>query len=243
MDRLEEILQRASAVLSKSRKAHRDARLEVGGLLREYLIEWLKGVDDQTRDNRNKLNLSRRHAIKRAAQVLNTSPRAINEFVRNYNVVRLLADGGNVGSITYSTISAFSVLISFPPGMYRRSVNSQGNAPSVREEWFVIPPVEENVSLFREAVFDSWTVEKARKVLREREKNKRGSKNVVRAYNNVALTREVEQFRPEEMVRCASPGDTVEVLYSMVMSAEDPLSIVERLLQKVKSSPLRLLRV
>lgn len=143
----QEILNRASDLWLSARKEWRDIKLEVGGLLSEYLTERLSVADSVPEYQRSDLRCSRKFATADAAKNLKITLPVINELIRTFWVVKLLADNDNVGELSFTSLRSFRVAIERPQGKVSRN-KKDGFRPSEKEVWRVREPAEEFRTFF-----------------------------------------------------------------------------------------------
>lgn len=236
----ENLLQQAKKAFQQGQLNYRDAMLETGRLLKEYIFESLKKLDGTTRRYRRTNKLSRESLIHQAAAELDTRNDEVSRLIQAGAVVQLMDDLG-VGNLSFGSVLAFRAFI------YRKPQPDGADwKPSLSETWQFRPNTETAAKeLFSEAVQKSFsksqvldgiykithgkpipkpTQENKNKFQREyrsREKRERVAKN--------SPTSDEARIQELKAARLASPGDIAERCMELIEAAEDPRTVAIRL--------------
>lgn len=222
-----------------SRAASRDAKLQTGKALLAYLLACRRHADSLPEARRGPY--ARQMLLADIARALNLSCPTVNELIRTAAAVEALSAGGDVGSLSYTSLRWFRLAIERRRGPVRRREDWRAGAiqdgllaPSQREEWTVRD--ERFIGLFRRAVAESWGSDRVREELRGK------TKTMPTAYR--FADEDVEERRSEVQLRravaSASPRDAAELLLDVVCSSSAPLAVAEHLLRLVRLRPQEL---
>ena len=236
----QESLSKAQLLWSAAGEQWRDIKIEVGGLLYDYMIERLRvDADPYCEDTRRKRRCTRRlilHDAKAALKVRRTC--LVGELMSVSQVVALLSDGGNVGTMTYSTLRLFVTLIQRPEGRVRLRREESGVnrlEPSKREIYFVRDPAEKWIALFRRAVAESWGHDEVRSAIpaapiyRNRHIGTQRSGHDPR--HEASAEERSNLDRLKSVAKAGTPTDVAALLYEVARVAPNPVEVAERLLQ------------
>ena len=241
----EDILERAANLYRAAAANYRDALLQVGQLLHEFILENLEIGQRMNKEERNRLGLNRGKLVLRCAIRLHTQVCNIHRYIMTAMVVKLLSDGMELGSFGHDAIRRFSVFI-------RRQRCQRDDQPVTdRERWVIREGFEESAkALFRRAVKEGWGEDRVSKEgrkcfpLADRATNRRGRPKTESPPPRLSLTDEddCENDVPEggwmgqikASARKASPGDVAELCMVLVRESRDPQGVLMRLEREIE---------
>lgn len=162
------ILDRATLLWNYSRTKARDAAIQVGNLLIEFIVARMREADGLNEQDRRERNLTREFAIELAADRLGIKLAKAHEIIRVSRVVHLF---GDPGSLSYSTLRAFVSFVTRKPCVLARGrqVKEGETTPSNSEVW-VVKPTPSGLSpqhAYQQAVEENWDSTKVRAVTRQ----------------------------------------------------------------------------
>lgn len=227
-----ELLQQAKDAYRLGFINYREAMLETGRLLHEFVLAWLREADAKTVWDRTKNKITRQEAIKKASVELDLSIRNTNMAIITWAVFELIAER-DVGELTYSGLEPFCVFV-------ERRVCKDGHkssTPSESEQWQIKPGWAEDArKLFSQARGERWGRQKGMARLRDVFHRKRETpcRKVTPAKRVRGGARGVDKRLSfmelaEKSVSVASPGDVAEMCMTLVDKAEDPQAVAFRL--------------
>lgn len=236
----DDILNRVEALWRSSNAAYRDALLEVGRLLHDFILVYLEENYDRTR----KLNDGqgwRDVAVALCASRLNITARRVNHLVMAAMAVQLLSENGDVGNLPWDTIRRMGRLVC------RNSLGGRplrkGETPAIFENWSIKDEFKDTAKThFQVAVRENWTIKQTRNLML--------SLNDGEAKDNAAEYRSEKRRRRTEtqedafkvlarLAQAASPKDAAELLFDLIRETESPQAIVSHLQQLAKDAPKR----
>lgn len=241
---------KAAELLAKAKKeyqqafAHwRDALVEVGKTLHEFVLARLKEGDAFGICKRHRMKITREVIIREAAAELGANERKVRTLLWAWQVVRLLGKG-SPGNVPFDGIVRFRLLV-------RRMKPADGvhhlkGEASLGEQYRIRPGFEESgPELFRRASAESWRGDdcqrEVRKILRSKgvpeapQKGKTGKRK--KGHNPTAGQHSRQACA--EAVKHAAPGDVAEMCMELVKASADPWQVAQRLipeLQRIKKS-------
>lgn len=223
-----ELLERARAAYLQGQANYRDALLETGRLLHEYILARLREGDGFGKDKRLALGLCRQKVVDAAGDALGVSSARVHRLLVAAQVVTLLG-GGEPGGLGYITVCRFQVLIRRYRGTSQDKANRPGGHPlSAEETWAIKPGLEEKApALFRRAVAEGWSQDRA---LLEVARLFRAP---TKAWRRERRHRQaLEQL--QAAARHAASGDVAEMCLDLLRAAEDPWAVAQRLLPELQ---------
>jgi hypothetical protein len=164
------LLDSAVALWSASRLRHRDALLEVGRLLHEYVLARLREGDGLNEADRYTARAVRKVAVEDAGAALGVTRQRVNALISvSQAVACLLGPEPDLGSLPWHAVRPFSLLVTRARARRTRRARGEGgvrggsNPPvpmpegSSRETWAVRPGLEESApALLRRAAAGGW---------------------------------------------------------------------------------------
>jgi predicted fused transcriptional regulator/phosphomethylpyrimidine kinase len=221
----DDLLRQAKAVWALSKIASRDAKIEVGGLLKRHLLERLKQVERLSEKQRRVRRANREWIIRHAAANVGMPVNRVYDLIRLAATVELLADGGQVGQLSYSSLRLFRVLVRRPVGELKRSSNGPGMTPVEKEQWEVVPPIQKSRAIFAMAVAGGYDEAGVRIILPRRAAGR-------------VEERSAPKPAPIQAARLGSPRDVAEMILDMIRGNEDADAVM-----RILETELRQLRV
>jgi hypothetical protein len=241
MSTANELLAKAKAVFQKGRANYRDALLEVGGLLHEFILARLKSGDQLGADRRRRAKIVRRLIVKEAAESLAVSYKKIHHLIWATQIARLLGRGG-LGELGHAAIGNFRRLIrrcSVGRRNYGKGRISEAESFRVRAGF-----EESGVALFQQAVAENWGQKRAAEEVaaflkaaglpsaRGRPKGTPDKKprrpSSGKNYNPTGGQQNAPDRRSAAAL--ASPGDVAEMCLELVQASADPWAVAQRLM-------------
>jgi hypothetical protein len=230
----DELLEQAKAAFLRGREAYRDAMLEAGRLLHEFILARLREGEGLDAPERVRRGLTRRSAVRAAGAALAVSPGMVSYLVATWAAVTLLGQGGPLGAMRHATAYAFRAFV--------RRAPADGEAWSVRPEY-----ADAAVALFRRAVAEGWGWAEAADAVgglrRRPPANPRPRPAVARHGRNRLASVACPDGRAVEVLSksaaLASPGDLADMLFELLKQSEDPVFVAERLLERARGLPKR----
>lgn len=141
----QEILDSLLTTWVQSRSSFRDSRVHCGRLIREYIVQRLREVDDIPAHRRG---ISRQGAIEEVCSRLGIRRHVVNELIRISAVVDLFwgKDEPLPDAVTYSMLFGFQFLICRPKGKLRRNRREEPGTINLsqREQWSIDPDYEDD---------------------------------------------------------------------------------------------------
>jgi hypothetical protein len=239
-DELDELLEQAAGVFLRVGKQYRDALLETGRLLHEYILRGLVRGEALDHRGRQREGLLRKGLIQKAAARLGISPTRVVFLVWAAMAVDLLG-GGEAGPLPHGSIIRLGAFVERCRGVTSKDADKPGAPPySDAERWRVRPGYEESgPALFRRAVaenFDQATARReAGRLFRKNCGRPLGSKKTGPPRGNghkrgtPASGQRVALAALKARAAVGSPADVAELLWEVIRDAPDPLAVVNRL--------------
>ncbi len=245
-----EILRQASALYRVADADYRNTLLDVGRRLHDYVLAYLREADGLSAREAEKR--TRQQATANCAEALGTDDTRVCRLIVAHQVKELLADGGNVGQLSFTTILRFGRLI-------RRRVSHRGDpvrpgrdgvSRAVNEIWEVNPQFGQRaVDHFREAVRRGLNGSAVRAFLAElefrRDRRYRSARKIVSSVAegwSLGSKPSTDDNRPplrlaqvEKLARVASPRDVAEAIWEALENMPNARSIVAHLTNMVPS--------
>lgn len=224
------LLEAASLAYQRANTTYRASLLEVGRLLHEFILAFLKDGDGMDHRERQKAGCTREKAVEVAAESFGVTCVRINEIVAITQAANLLGKDG-LGALAFWSILRFKSLIRRKGIMPDATGRWRGIASSA-EEWEIKPAfAESGPALFRLAVAENWGYQRIRDEvhgLRHNRKELRPARRRAAAQKKGRS----EIVTVDELVRltsCGSPGDVAERCIAIVEKSEDPAAVALRL--------------
>ncbi len=213
-----DFLARAKAVYSASIVNYRDALLETGRLLHEYVLAYLSEGGGACRDSRATMGITREKAVARAAAEFGVKPLRIRNLIIVSMTVSLIGRDVDLGSLGHNALRYFGYFVR------RGYVGRTGLDATSVEEWFIREGFEEKAqALLRRAVAEGFTQDKTRI-------------ECVRIFGGRKTAkprRSIKTKKPFEQLACAAskaaPRDVAEACVELVEKAEEPEAVVAHL--------------
>jgi hypothetical protein len=230
-----ELLDRAKAAYGTGVNQYREAMLETGRLLHEYVLVSLARADGLTVGQRARKGVTRKAIVQTAADSLGVCPIRVNHLISAAMVVRLLAGGGTAGNLAWAAVRFFQVFLTRTRGVITpdgRKVPPE--KASSYETWQVRKGFEKSApALFRRAADENWT---QRRVLDEcRALSRRGLGLSKREALKPVAPSVLDAMR--RSASRASPGDVANACLDVVRASEDPWQVAQRLIAELQRIP------
>jgi hypothetical protein len=220
-----EILERAKAAYHAAERNYRDALLETGRLLHEYVLERLREAAGMREWTRLQHGLSRRKCIEDAAKKLKTTPKRINSLIGTAQVPLLLGIT-DLGGISHVALYRFKCFLRRLTGGRQAYMGRTPDLPVANAEtWEVRPEFKERAaSLLRQAIAENWIEVRTRGA----------AKDLFAEFTSKLRRPQMPKWQgPVETVqksmKKASPGDVAQTCMRLVEAAEDPAAVALRL--------------
>ncbi len=237
----DKLLKEVQITYWRSGRVWRDALLDCGAKLHNYILAYVKEGEGLSEDRRFQNRLTREQAVKNAAAALQIKRRNVLEMVQGIAVVRLLADDGQVGTLVWKSILEFATLLcrrtgSFNDHAARVVAGRNGESVTAIEEWEVRSKHDGAAqALFRQVVAtDHLTREQIHAMILQLRTG-----GTQRPYYNPTVGQMVsddeEEGTPETFerqqaaARLASPGDVADMCLALIEKARDPVAVALRL--------------
>lgn len=245
------ILEQAAGIYLAAGKQYRDAMLQVGRLLHEYVLARLREGDLLNEAERREAGATRSRAVLDAARRLGVRAGRVNELIRTAMAEQLLGEGRGAGDLSYASVRHFGVLVARRRHKEVRRSRAGKAArrpdqpePSDREVW-VAREIKHGdpKALFRKHV-------EAGSLAKDIARDLCGMKVIYRGTQAQRLGRKRSGFVLEEkqsesqdpvaMARSATPKDLAEWIAALVAESEDPQAVIrelENLVRRGGNSP------
>ncbi len=233
-----EILESARALYLRGERTYRDTLLDVGRKLHEYVLAYLREGDGVNENTRMVRKITRKQAMRNAADSLGTKPPRIGDYIKTAMVADLLSDGA-LGNLGHASIYRFGCFI----GRKRQTRDIRHPLEiSCREEWACKPKYEVSAkALFRRAVAENMT---QLQVVDAVARLFNGDSPFSRRQNRKPLDKAAGDIgQLKKQLRLASPGDVAELIVGLIEESADPPSVaicLQRHLERFASRKKRL---
>lgn len=237
-----ELLEKAQATYYHGSRAYRDTLLETGRLLHEFVVARLREGDGVSPKKRIEAGITHEGCIKEAVRALKANTERIRKYIGTSQVVSLLSEGGEVGSLSFESLAHFRVLIKRNCGI-NDSIKSPGcnSAAPVSEasKWIIRKEViDVAASLFQKAVKEGWNRQKAYDETRQavsRSNDGRLNPRKLNFGNRVIPDRLlVQPTAPVELAK-ASPKDAAEALFKVVEKSPVSWQVAQHLMDMLRT--------
>lgn len=222
-----QILESLSAIWAQSRSDYRDSRIRCGRLIREYISQRLREVEDLPEYRRG---ISRQGAIEEVQSRLGIRKALANELIRVSAVVDLFWGQNPLpATVSYSTLRPFQTLVRRPNGKARRTTKVADGTISLSEKESWHPKKEyavESARIFKSMVANYWN-----------------SKRVIGEIQKIKPTRDQDQSwrakthgectRPDlfSIARNSSPHDLADMILTLVENSSSPETVLQIVLK------------
>jgi hypothetical protein len=253
----DELLDMARDAYRQGCANYRDALLESGRLLHEFVLCFLQTGTEMTEWNRTNAGITRCNALKIAAEKLKVTPARVNNLIATWAVGDLLGEG-DLGDLGIAAIYRFKVFIRRgrghrgKKGKGRVIVGRKDGPPVTELERYEVKPrfAESAKALFQQAVAAGFTQLQAREEcnrLFSVEESPYRHSNGLRPRVAPQEAAEPKKRQPvhrrnecgaevdsgishlQRAAAVASPGDVAEMCISLIEKAEDPKAVAVRL--------------
>lgn len=228
---------------TSARKGYAREMIEVGNLLRQYLVDLLRAGEGMTEEQRMKANIRREVYTQAAATRLGVIRQKINELIRTSAVVELLSDKGYTGNLSYGAIRWFRALIQRRRGCVKRTLTDDGLTLVEREEWVI--KISGSTNLFRKAVNENWN----EPTVRENVKALAGTTRkptalVIRKGQTQPMRTDLLGKRPTmdlaASIKGASPRDAADIIVDLIKGSISPDALAQAIRDKLSPVQPRL---
>lgn len=136
----DELLAKAILRFAASRAEYRDAMVETGQLLHCFILSRLEAADQLNEAERRTVDAVRSKVVMEIVKALRVDRSKVAELLRIAAVADLFSDG-NLGSLSYSDLRAFTRLVrrAGKGKFISRSHRDGGEKPSEWERWIACP--------------------------------------------------------------------------------------------------------
>ena len=231
------LIARAQEIYRSASENFRDSMLELGRVLRDYVIARAKEATGLTRKYRCKLRLTREAFIEQAAQDLRMRPWAVNELIKTAAAFDLLVPPGtDLGTISYSSLRPMGALARRPAEPIRidRDLEEGHLELADKEVWKVNPDVGEEKAraLYAQCLRERWTYATSLKKMKSyfrKERKGRPPKGV----STIARTERPQKDAMDVMTAIshkASARDLADLILRMIEESPDPEAVRRALL-------------
>lgn len=226
------LLDRAVAVWNASRAARRDALLEVGRLLRQYLAQRVREDDcgpSTGRTRRSAALNARLRGVTEAARRLRIGTKRVNALIRAAVVADLLRPQGDLGSLPWAALRALE------PCLHRQGA----------DDWDIDPAcLPWAAGLLAGAVAGSWTYLRLKAEVQRRRSSRpvgrpRGQRREPLVLLHLddndhgGLTGAQQDSEWLRVATLASPPDLCDLLLDLVERSRDPATVARLLLDRL----------
>ncbi len=221
-----EILNQIESTWLQGRAHYRDALLQVGLLLQDFLAARATEVAGLTSRMAFSLGICREKAIQEAAKRLRINRNRIYALLATAQAQRLLGSPEGPGGLSYSAICAFRFLVRRKPDPKSGEFMAAGALEafrSIREQWELKVIVGlDSRALFHQAVLEKWPVEKIRLALAPYGRAK-PKPSAHEEFSRPSERPSIVQLR--DLARTATPKDLAQIILELIRSSEDPLAV------------------
>lgn len=252
-----ELLDTAVELWTHGRIARRDNLLEVGRLLRKFLVERLREGDCLGERDRLALGIRRDGAIREAAARLGVTGEKVRNLIRTSAAVSLLCLDGVLGRVPYSTLETFGVCVERPWSGYTIRNTSGGSGRTATsaqvtvaqtEEWAVKPEcLGWAAPLFRRAVAEGLERAAVQREIYERlPQGRRGRRRgkvegqespspLQPSYANPV--HQDHERRPDilRVARVGQPQDLADLIARVVLDSRQPETARQLIVERLRS--------
>lgn len=242
MNTADELLAKAKATLAEGRANYRDAMIEVGGTLHDFVLARLREGDEFGYLARVRKKITRERVMAEAAAALGVSATWVALVVWTAQIVRLLG-GGDCGGLLFKSLLKFKRLIVRELAPTANRQHRKGEA-SLAEQWRVRPGFEESgPALFRRAAEGGWSSLKCEPevaaLLRSGGVGKgKGGRKKKRAdagaRHHAPTAGQHDAPDRHAAAALASAGDVAEMCMELVRASADPWAVAQRLLPELQ---------
>lgn len=232
-----ELLKQAQCVWLSGKRALRDSHIEVGRLLRQFLLARIAEGEGKNESERRALGATRQAATFAMAKALQVRIGRVNELMRVAVAVELF--GPDIGGLSYSALRALQNLIYRPHrGQQiqrgKKQLRDAEIRPLQQEVWAVRPGIEDAAkALVRDALAQGW-----------------GESEVIAGVKELARQRganvpQITRVRPSDALpsyqmapRTATNYDReslLDTLTTLLLATDDPDSVLNDLRAKLNS--------
>lgn len=226
------ILDEARRLWVNSRGEYRDALISVGGLLGDFILARLYEGDGLPEAQRIRNQLTRERSMRIAAETLAIPLMRAYELIRIAKVVELF---GDPGSLSYTTLRVFTVLVRRRPCKIARGVAAKAGlevTPSESEAW-EIKPVKgtDPKAMYRRAVEEVWESRKTREAIRsEMTLHRRGGVGP-----KPRMMHRSDPLSLRSLAHKSDPKDLVDMVVEMIDACPRAAEFKQLLVNKIKS--------
>lgn len=216
-----DLLEQAKALYLSGVAAYRDALLDVGRLLHQFVLARLEEGDGLSEESRFKARLTRRAVVETAATALGVNRQRVNNLIVTAMAADLLG-GGIVGDMGIQAIYRFRVYVRRRHGL--RGVDAgRRNGPPVSdmERWEIKPGFEKKAKAeFERAVTQGYTQLDAKMAADKSGAAKPTMSRRKNPFRSDERATAVETVR--KSAKQASPGDVADLCMEIIGATADP---------------------
>ncbi len=233
------ILERVRLLHEAGEQNHRDCLLEIGRLLHEFILAYLREGDELPKHARVKVGITRHRAFLLAAEKMETTPKRISRLLGVAMTDNLLGKGAVVRP-KWTVIREFQVFIhrKLACGLKFYSNCPSSQDISASEDWFLKEEYKQTATeLWYRAINENWSVETAVKSIQAvfsetgKSRRKKGPRIPKQARSPLQSLARAASL--------ASPGDIAEMCMELILKAENPQAVAAVLEGRLKTLPKR----
>jgi hypothetical protein len=236
MNNANKLLAQAKALWFQAQANYRDARLQIGRTLHEFVLAHLRQGIGLSFEMRCRQGFTRRRAREILQQELEATDKQINDTIITAMAADLLSDRGHVGNLGHRAIRQFTYFIRRQTGT-RTDNMKPGRDWTTSELWQIRTGFEAKAkALFRQAVAETWSqtrcLEEVLAVFRNQDRPRQSLASQSRRAR-LSLSEEdsthLDWPKWKQSVRHAAPDDVAEMCLELIEAAEDPAAVALRL--------------
>lgn len=229
-EELSRILEEAKDIWCLNKVRSRDARIQVGRLIHQYVYGRLKEFDHLNEEGRLKRGISREKILKEVCAKLGMGKDRVNAILRTAVAVDLLSESPtqDLGTVSYSTLRRIAVLAirsTVRNSIRRGGVDSPGQPISDTERWVIKPACDSWAKgFFQEVVRDGWDEKRVREYLFSKiERHRKGAPRRV-------PEKKIYSLRD---IASGSMRDVAESVADLVKHSDDPDALRELIFEQL----------